>query len=220
MKAFKLRNTLSLTKEEELNKKKKIYEKRFDSMVRSNFSKKLNEDMSEYIKEQLMKVIHNHSHTTYSDINKSLLRLIKIIYKQINDSIHFDDEIKIRYSNKNFIPERDIKIIYDMIILILKYFPNKEYRLTKYKFSKVRKYFIYKVDSEKYDNVKYLIFDYSNYDTESLFWIYNADNEDNLKYLIKENFKMTNAETGKNHKVSLNRSERSSKFNSNSSNSR
>lgn len=47
-----------------------------------------------------------------------MFRLIKLVYKQINDSIHFDDELKIRYTDKGFIPERDVKILYDINIKI------------------------------------------------------------------------------------------------------
>lgn len=210
MKAFKLPTVLSLNKKEELNKKK-LHEKRFDTMFKSAFSTKLNEDLSEFIKEELIKKTHTDA---YSDLNKSMFRLIKLVYKQINDSIHFNDELKIRYINKNFIPERDVKILYDIIILILKYFPNKAFKLTKYKFSKVRKYFIYSVESEKYRNVQYVIFDYNSYDRDLLLWVYTASNEDDLKKVIKQNFKMINPETKKKQKVSLNRSERSSKFDS------
>lgn len=211
MKAFKLPRALFLNKEDEL-KKKKLEEKKFDSISKSGLSKKINEDLSQFIKNELIKKTHTNS---YSDLNKSMFRLIKLVYKQINDSIHFDDELKIRYTDKGFIPERDVKILYDIIILILKYFPNKAFKLTKYKISKVRKYFIYSVESEKYRNVKYVIFDYSHYgERDSLLWVYTATNEADLKETIKKNFKMINPETKKKQKVSLNRSERSSKFDS------
>jgi len=211
MKAFKLPTVLSLNKKEELNKKK-LHEKRFDTMFKSAFSTKLNEDLSEFIKEELIKKTHTDA---YSDLNKSMFRLIKLVYKQIHDSIYFDSEIKKLYYNKDFIPERDVKIIYDIVLLIFKYVPSKIFKLSKYKISKVRKYFIYRVESEKYKNVQYVIFDYRHYgEKESLLWFYTATNEEDLKKTIKQNFKMVNPQTKKKQKVSLNRSERSSKFDS------
>ncbi len=211
MKAFKLPRALFLNKEDQI-KERKFEERKFDSISSTGFSKKTNEDLSQFIKDELIKKTHRE---TYSDLNKSMFRLIKLVYKQIHDSIYFDSEIKKLYYNKDFIPERDVKIIYDIVLLIFKYVPSKIFKLSKYKISKVRKYFIYRVESEKYKNVQYVIFDYRHYgEKESLLWFYTATNEEDLKKTIKQNFKMVNPQTKKKQKVSLNRSERSSKFDS------
>jgi hypothetical protein len=209
MKAFKLPRALFLNKEDQI-KEIKFEERKFQGVSKTGFSKKTNEDLSQFIKEELIKKTHRE---TYSNLDKYMVKLIKLVYKQIHDSIYFDSEIKKLYFNKDFIPERDVKILYDIIILIFNYVPSKVFKLTKYKISKVRKYFIYGVESEKYKNVKYVIFDYSHYgEKESLLWFYTATSENDLKDTIKQNFKMVNPETKKKQKVSLNRSERSSKF--------
>lgn len=54
MKAFKLPRALFLNKEDEL-KKKKLEEKKFDSISKSGLSKKINEDLSQFIKNELIK---------------------------------------------------------------------------------------------------------------------------------------------------------------------
>jgi hypothetical protein len=56
----------------------------------------------------------------------AVIKLIKILIRKINEVIYNDEEIEINYTDKNFIPERDFKYIYDIIFNI-------------FKFSKVRK---------------------------------------------------------------------------------
>jgi hypothetical protein len=200
-----------------LEKEKKLHEDSFNSISKNKFALKLNDDLSELIKQELIK----KTSYSFADINKHLIKLILSIYKKIFHSIHTMKEIKVNYTNTHLITPDDVKLIYDIIFIILKHFPNKNIKLEKYKFSKVRKYFIYKIGAQSFKSrrpfVEFLVFDYSDYDEHSqFFWIYTARNEPDLKYMIKDNFKMFNPLKNKKQKVSMNRSERSSKFKSRS----
>jgi len=178
-------------------------------------SKKLNEDLIELIKIELRKKFKEDY--IYNEIKKKLLRLIKIIILKINESIYNNKKNLIEYK-LNTIIDRDFKIIYDIIILILKYFPNKLFELEKYKISNVRKYFIYKINikPEYKDKIKneYLIFNYSDYEINKEIMIYVAENLENLKFLIKDKIPMLHPIKNLDKSVSLDNSENSNLFNS------
>jgi len=176
----------------------------------SLLSKKLNEDLIELIKIELRKKFKEDY--SYNEIKKKLLRLILKIISIINKSIYNNNDLEIICKNKN-ISDEDFKIIYDIIFLVLKYYPNKLFELEKYKISNVRKYFIYKINikpeyNEKI-NIEYIIFDYSQYEKFQELYINIAENLEHVKKIIKEFLTILNPITNKYKSVSLNNSEKS-----------
>ena len=182
----------------------------------------LNTTLSKYIKNKVIEK-YQDIESSNTKITTAVNKLIKILIKKINEVIYLDEEIEINYTNKNFIPERDFKNIYDIIFIVLKYFPNKLFTLSKFKFSKVRKYFVYKINLKKtkeYDtNTEYLLIGYNEYDEDNSIWVYGLDSLKDLNENIKEHFTMINPKTDIRHEISMNNSERSSRFDSKSSKS-
>jgi len=204
MNTFKVKKVLD---KESKNNNKKIEDK--FNVVSSKLSKAMNDDMTEYINQFLIKN-DKSSVFKFDNIKKQVIQLIKVLYLKLNQSIYFNDEIIIGLSYKlHFIPDKiDIKLIYNILFLLYKYYPNKYFSINKYKFSKARNYFIYKVN---YNNeIKYLIFDYNEINDERKIYIYPVDNLEELKETIKENFKVNNPITGSEHSVSYSKSKSSS----------
>jgi len=188
---------------------------KFNLISKNKFSTKLNDDLSDYIKNELMK-----KDLVTLTTKRTIINLITILLKKIYGTILYNSENRINYSNKNFIPNKHVKIIYDIIYLVFKHYPNKLFELKKYKISKVRKYFIYKININKLYigtfindfqiiNIKYLIFDYSNYEEDNLLWFYPVESLNELKETIKENFKILDSITNQEKSVSLNKSAKS-----------
>jgi len=210
--------------EKALNEERERERSKFDLISKDKFSTKLNYDMSELIKEELLK--HKEIYS-YSEIKNSLVKLIKIMQQRINYNIYNLGEQGFEYKNQYFDLKRDIKKIYDIIIIVYKYFPNDYFTLKKYKISKVRNYFIYEVEiKEEYKKQskypKYLLINYQQ-DLESktkyIFDMYCIANEEMLNEYIKDFIPMYNPKTNKKQSVSLNNSENSNPFKSKSSRS-
>jgi len=210
--------------EKALNEEREREKSKFDLISKDKFSTKLNYDMSELIKEELLK--HKEIYS-YSEIKNSLVKLIKIMQQRINYNIYNYGEQGFEYKNQYFDLKRDIKRIYDIIIIVYKYFPNDYFTLKKYKISKVRNYFIYEVEiKEKYKEQrkypKYLLINYQqNFElkTKYIFDMYCIANEEMLNEYIKDFIPMYNPKTNKKQSVSLNNSENSNPFKSKSSRS-
>jgi len=188
---------------------------KFDLISKNKFSMKLNDDLSDYIKNEVMK-----KDLVTPTSKRTIINLITMLVKYINKLIYNNDEIKKKYTNSNFIPDKHVKIIYDIIYLVFKHYPNKFFELEKYKISKVRKYFIYKIklrnlnhtnDNEYFHvmDIKYLIFDYSEYEENNLLYLYPIQSLDTLKITIKENFKILDPITNQKKSISLNKSAKS-----------
>jgi len=187
--------------------------------------RKLITDLEDSINLELRKIFKTEHN--YEQIKKKLLYIIKRFIISINKAIYYNRNVVFDLFKQNnddtmrlkTINQKDYRIIYNIIILVLEHFPNKLFKLTKYKFSNVRRYFIYKVDiNEKYKNkfdnrilnTEYLIFDYSE-DNESdvyrnVTFIVSKNLED-LKTKIKKYFKIKNSSSSESKSVSLNNSE-------------
>jgi len=201
---------------------------RNQSVKLSLLSSKINEDLIELIKIELRKKLKEDY--IYDENKKNnLLILIKKIIPLINKSIYNNYNYPYKSKNKHInISDEDFKLIYNIIFLVFKHFPNKLFELEKYKLSNVRKYFIYKINikpeykhkvnrfNEKF-NSQYIIFDYSHYEDYKELYINVAKNLDNVKKIIKKYLFMLNPIINKNRPVSLNNSEKSNPFNSSNS---
>jgi hypothetical protein len=204
--------------------KKKIVDRNFNNTVFSTLSTRLNPDMSRFIRDKVTEKYHKEHLEEYSfaNIRDTIAKLTAKLIKKINEAIFRDEEIEFEYKNKKLIPERDFKKIYELILLVLKHFPNKLFTLSKFKFSQVRKYFVYKVNLKNrtaYPDImcEYLLIDYKDYENDGTIWVYGIEDLETLNNNIKEHFTMINPVTNIRHEVSMNRSERSSRFDSKSS---
>jgi len=202
------------------NNKSNTEVSKFNLISKNKFSMKLNDDLSDYIKNEVMKYDLVTANTKISVIN-----LIKLLIPRFNRAIFLNKIIELKYSNSYFIPEKHFKIVYDIVLLVLKEMDskNKLFRIEKYKFSKVRKYFIYKI-ALKYLYIgsyyeeegglvarenKYLVIDYSKYEEDNILSIYSMGSLKELKKTIKENFKILDPITNQEKSVSLNKSAKS-----------
>jgi len=200
--------------------KKKGVDRNFNNTVFSTLSTRLNPDMSRFIRDKITELYYDGY--SYSNIKNTIAKLTAKLTKKINEAIFTGDEAKCEYKNTKLIPERDFKKIYELILLVLKHFPNKLFTLLKFKFSQVRKYFVYRINLKdktiSYDiDSKYVLIDYKGYEKDGSIWIFCFDSLEGLNEYIKQNFTMINPITNISHQISMNRSERSSRFNSKSS---
>ena len=204
--------------------KKKRVDRNFNNTVFSTFSSRLNSDMSRFIRDKVAEKYHMEhlEEYSFSNIRDTIAKLTAKLMNKINEAIFKDEEIEFEHKNKKLIPERDFKKIYELILLVLKHFPNKLFTLSKFKFSQIRKYFVYRVNLKNrtaYPDItsEYILIDYKDYENDGTIWVYGLDDLESLNENIKEHFTMINPITNVRHEVSMNRSERSSRFDSKSS---
>lgn len=204
--------------------KKKEVDRNFNNTLFTTFSSKLSSDMSRFIRDKVIEKYHKEhlEEYSFSNIRDTIAKLTAKLINKINEAIFKDEEIEFEHKNKKLIPERDFKKIYELILLVLKHFPNKLFTLSKFKFSQVRKYFVYRVNLKNrtaYPDItsEYILIDYKDYENDGTIWVYGLDDLESLNENIKEHFTMINPITNVRHEVSMNRSERSSRFDSKSS---
>lgn len=181
--------------------KQKKEENKFDLISKDKLSIKLNEDLSELIKEELRKKIKDEHY--YNNIKNRVIKLIIYILNQLNFLIYnnikdYTEYTYLKEVKTKTLDENSLKIIYDIIILVLKHYPNKVFELKKIKFSKVNKYFIYKIYiNSKYKNritTKYILIDYNQYEDIRTIYILLEDTLQDLKTKHKIFDSLTNEE--------------------------